>query len=207
MSTSYFRLAPLAVMVREGVALTESGPAGGMTTGLPSLIHSLLLSLPHLTDGAFGNRRRSSTPSLKSLTWALGGKKEEGVDEAEGGSVEPPLMGRSISPPHKPLPFPTDSLFYLPSLLPSDCSCHGNSVGIKANLESLETLQVPKRNELRNSVKPLDEAKLVDRLGPSHLSLPPACIKKNILFNIILPEKCHESESHLGSVLSPDTSI
>ena len=107
---------------------------------------------------------------------AWGKKKEEGVDEAEGGSVEPPLMGRSISPPHKPLPFPTDSLFYLPSLLPSDCSCHGNSVGIKANLESLETPQVPKRNELRNSVKPLNEAKLVDRLGPSHLSLPPACI-------------------------------
>ena len=86
------------------------------------------------------------------------------------------LMGSSVFPTHKPLPFPTDSLFYLPSLLPSDCSCLGNSVGKKANLESLETPLAPKRSELRNSVKPLHEAKLVGRLGPRHLSLPPDCI-------------------------------
>ena len=121
------------------------------------------------------------------------GKKKESIKLRVGRWNH--LLWEAASSPHTNLcPFLQTPFSIFPLSSPLIAAALETLWGKKANLESLETPLVPKRSELRNSVKPLHEAKLVGRLGPRHLSLPPDCIKKYIFFNTIPPEKRHESE-------------
>lgn len=127
-------------------------------------------------------------PSVKSRTWefegcvwgegaGVGENKRPGSWPAEDRSVESPLLGINILPPHTPLPFPNPprSLSPFPPFPLNSCEQ-------KTNLEILVTPLVPKRQKGRDSVKPLREAKPVGWLYPWHSSFLCLYLKIYIIY-------------------------